>query len=260
MTVIAAKMTSRGVLVPRSLMATWGNIREVEIELQGDMVVIKPGPADTDEQLRSQIINKMEAAGLIEKLPWPHPPVISSDERARLARVLGSGKPLSDTIIEEREERAVNIVYLDSSAVVKRYVDEVGSGWIKSQIGSSDSTLFFTSHLTVVEVVSAFARRVREGSLTVDDFKLVEAAFRGDCLGDYQIMPPTTEIVDLACELVGRHPLRAYDATHLASALSVQDLLSREGLSPLILLSADDRLNSVAALEGLLTDNPNRHP
>ena len=57
----------------------------------------------TDHQ---DIISKMQAAGLIERLPWPHPPVISVDERARLARIVSSGGPLSETIIEEREDDA----------------------------------------------------------------------------------------------------------------------------------------------------------
>lgn len=117
----------------------------------------------------------------------------------------------------------MRVVYLDASAVVKRYVDEAGSSWIKLLIARDDSPVFLTSRMTIVEVISALARRVREGSLTQDDFKLVEDAFRDDCLGDYQIMPPTTEVIDLACELIGRHPLRAYDALilHLQLAHNV---------------------------------------
>lgn len=106
MTAIAAKVTSRGVLVPRSIMATWGNVSEVEIELQGDVVVIKPGAVDGGKPLRSEIIGNMEAAGLIEPLPWRRPAAVSKDERVRLARILGSVGPLSETIIEEREDRA----------------------------------------------------------------------------------------------------------------------------------------------------------
>lgn len=153
----------------------------------------------------------------------------------------------------------MRVVYLDASAVVKRYVDEAGSSWIKLLIARNDSPVFLTSRMTIVEVISALARRVREGSLTQDDFKLVEDAFRDDCLGDYQIMPPTTEVIDLACELIGRHPLRAYDATHLASAMSAQRFLSTEDYPQLVFLSADDRLNNAARAEGLLVDNPNQH-
>jgi len=48
----------------------------------------------------------MKAAGLIEDLPWAQPPAISPEERARLAERLSHGKPLSEIIIEDRENRA----------------------------------------------------------------------------------------------------------------------------------------------------------
>ena len=48
----------------------------------------------------------VKAAGLVEDLPWASPPVVSAAERARLAKALGQGKPLSEIIIEEREDRA----------------------------------------------------------------------------------------------------------------------------------------------------------
>ncbi len=57
-------------------------------------------------QLHAQIVSEMKAAGLIEDLPWAQPQVVSSEERARLAKKLSRGKPLSEIIIEDREERA----------------------------------------------------------------------------------------------------------------------------------------------------------
>ena len=54
--------------------------------------------------------------------------------------------------------------------------------------------------------------------------------------------------------------LRAYDATQLASALTVRNVLS---LSPefteLTLVSADQELNSAGTLEGLPVVDPNSH-
>jgi len=114
----------------------------------------------------------------------------------------------------------VSIYYLDASALIKRYVDEPGSIWLRSVLSSPQVQFAFASRMTIVEVISAFARRVREGALPPDDFVVAADAFRDDCLHDYQIMPPTVEVVDLACSLLARHPLRAYDAVHLASALS----------------------------------------
>jgi hypothetical protein len=105
MAVIAAKVTPRGVLVPRSLIATWGNVREVEIERHADTVIIRPKPAEV-APWRGQVIGKMKAAGLIEDLSWPEPLVVSPEARARLTEKLSLGKPLSELIMEDREEYA----------------------------------------------------------------------------------------------------------------------------------------------------------
>jgi predicted nucleic acid-binding protein len=113
--------------------------------------------------------------------------------------------------------------------------------------------------MTIVEVISAFARRMRDGSLSIEDFATLRDAFRGDCLKEYRIMPPTLAVIDLACNLLERHPLRAYDAIHLATALGAQQFLTTGGYPPLTFLSADDRLNSAASFEGLIVDNPARY-
>ncbi len=150
--------------------------------------------------------------------------------------------------------------YLDASALVKRYVDEAGSDWLRATVAPVRLSLLFTSRMTIVEVISAFARRVRDGSLTFEEFATARDVFRGDCLNEYQIMPPTMTVIDLTCALLERHPLRAYDATHLATALGAQQFLVAQGYPPLTFLCADDRLNRSATVEGLAVDNPSHHP
>jgi predicted nucleic acid-binding protein len=154
----------------------------------------------------------------------------------------------------------VNHYYLDASALVKRYVDEVGSDWLQATIVHTQPALLFTSRMTIVEVISAFARRAREGSLSSEEFATARDAFRGDCLNEYQIMPPMMTVIDLACTLLEQHPLRAYDAMHLATALGAQQFLTAQSYPPLTFLSADERLNHAATAEGLEVDNPNHHP
>ncbi len=119
--------------------------------------------------------------------------------------------------------------YLDASALVKRYVDETGSHWLRATLAKAQSPLFLTSRLTIIEVISAFARRVRDGSLPFDEFATARDAFRGDCLNEYQIMPPTMAVIDLSCALLERHPLRAFDAAHLATALGAQQFFAARG-------------------------------
>ena len=60
--VVAAKVTPQGVLVPRPLIAAWGDIQEVEIEQHADVIVIKP-KTNRASQLHAQIVSEMKAAG-----------------------------------------------------------------------------------------------------------------------------------------------------------------------------------------------------
>jgi len=57
MTIIARRVTQRGVLVPRALIRAWGNIEEVEIEQRPDAVVIKPKTARASD-LRDQVVSR----------------------------------------------------------------------------------------------------------------------------------------------------------------------------------------------------------
>ncbi|MDY7075953.1 MAG: type II toxin-antitoxin system VapC family toxin [Chloroflexota bacterium] len=154
----------------------------------------------------------------------------------------------------------MNSYYLDTSALVKHYVDEVGSDWIHSLIKSTPRPLLIVSHLVSVEVFSALARRLRKGSLITADYERTKIAFRRDYLSRYQIVIVTVSIVDTAYGLLDRHALRAYDATHLAVALEANRSLVTRGHAALEFLSADDRLNQAASAEGLMVDNPNHYP
>jgi len=124
--------------------------------------------------------------------------------------------------------------YLDTSAMLKQYVDEPGSEWLRAQVSSATSLA--SSQLLIVEAVSAFNRRVREGNLSWAEYQRVRDVFREDCRTAYQIVATTTAIVDLACELLERHPLRGYDAMHLATALIVDRSLQRQGLASLVFI------------------------
>jgi len=81
-----------------------GLLWEVKIEQYANAIIVEP-KTDRANRLHAQIVNEMKAAGLIEDLPWAQPPVVSSEERARLAKKLSHGKPLSEIIIDDRLHR-----------------------------------------------------------------------------------------------------------------------------------------------------------
>lgn len=142
---------------------------------------------------------------------------------------------------------------------MKRYVNEAGSRWIRDILEQKEKPPLFTSRLSLVEVISAFTRRLRDGALTKDEFVAARDMFRADCIHDYQIMPPSLDIVERACALLERYPLRAYAATQLATAIHANIFLVNRDYPPLTFFSADKQLNIAATVEGLIVDNPNQH-
>jgi predicted nucleic acid-binding protein len=154
----------------------------------------------------------------------------------------------------------VSNYYLDTSALVKRYIDEIGSAWLRALVDAALPPVLVVSQLLIVEMTSAFNRRLREGTVNRDDYTRMMDAFRDDCLVEYKIMPLDESIIDLACELLERHPLRAYDAIHLGTTLVINRLLISHRMPALTFLCADERLLNAATAEGLAVDNPNHHP
>lgn len=92
----------------------------------------------------------------------------------------------------------VSVVYLDTSALVKRYVAEPGSEWVQELLDYSETPSAFTSHLTVVEATCAFARRRREQFLSSEEHARVLVAFDHDVVYRYNILDVTPGVIDAA--------------------------------------------------------------
>jgi hypothetical protein len=60
--------------------------------------------------------------------------------------------------------------------------------------------------------------------------------------------------------LAETHALRGYDAVQCATAVLVHTERVALGMPPLTLVSADTALNTAAAAEGLLVEDPNTYP
>ncbi|MEG4940098.1 type II toxin-antitoxin system VapC family toxin [Microcoleus sp. F4-D5] len=156
----------------------------------------------------------------------------------------------------------VNAYFLDTSALVKRYVPELGSNWIQSITLPAAGNFLAISQITWVEVCSAFSRRQREGSLSVDEVDQLMGDFRTDFDNQYEVLEVDRTLIETAGALVMQNPLRAYDSVQLASALRVKSTLVRFFVpdTQLVFVSADNRLLDIAQSEGLATDNPNNYP
>ena len=150
--------------------------------------------------------------------------------------------------------------YADSSVLVKRHVLERGAAWFQSLADPVAGHLIVTARISMVEVYSALNRRLREAQLSTQDYAQIATDFAEICASEYEIIELSTTVIERARLLLERHPLRAYDAVQLASALIADNALQSAGFPSLIFLAADERLLVAARAEGLMTDDPNAHP
>ncbi|HLJ81554.1 MAG TPA: type II toxin-antitoxin system VapC family toxin [Ktedonobacterales bacterium] len=152
--------------------------------------------------------------------------------------------------------------FLDTSAIVKRYVPERGCQWVRRICRSDARHRVMIAEIALVEVVASLSRMVRESPprlLIVDRERLI-SLFRRHVQRSYDIVPVARVTLTRAADLCRTHPLRAYDAVQLASALTIRDETLMAGITPPVFVCADTALLSIAAAEGLVTDNPNDHP
>ncbi len=154
----------------------------------------------------------------------------------------------------------MSVLYLDSSALVKRYVTEAGSTWLRTLVATTAHNPVVIARITWAEVVSALARRQREGAIARQDLLELVRKFHYHLDTQYQLVELDGAVMERAGELAMRHPLRAYDAVQLAAAQQIHAALARVQGPALTFVSADDRLLNIAQAEGMATENPNRHP
>ncbi len=139
------------------------------------------------------------------------------------------------------------ILYLDTSSLVKLYLEEAYTDSVRMWVGSAD--LLATSRVTLPETAAAVARRERTGTVsarqrdrTMTDLRADWDEFVAVELDEWQ-----------AASLALRHRLRGFDAVQLAAALTLQRGADAEEL---VFSSFAAELNAAARAEGLTVIEP----
>lgn len=149
------------------------------------------------------------------------------------------------------------VYFVDSSALVKRYITETGSTWILNLFDPALNNDVLIAAITSVEIVAAITRRARGGSISATDATATCNQFRSDLNSEYQVVEVTESIINSAMTLAEAHGLRGYDALQLAAGCEINTLCIANSLPPVTFVSADNELNTAAASEGLIIENPN---
>ena len=153
----------------------------------------------------------------------------------------------------------MTIYYLDASAIATRYLQESGSQWVTALWKRAGEISLFSAALVNVEVVCALSRAQREERIGMRRRNESAAVFALEAQQNLEGITVSADILQSAHRLALRHPLRAYDAIHLATALELAERMLWAGLPAPIFVSADGNLLVAARAEGLVVENPNEH-
>jgi hypothetical protein len=145
--------------------------------------------------------------------------------------------------------------FLDTSGLVKHYHTEVGTVTVDRIIGEAGAELLIT-RLTLVEMISAFAIKVRTREFDATEFVRLRALFATHVARRrYQVFRWLNLHYDRARNLIGNHGLgrqiRTLDALQLSAALLLHEAAPIDHF-----VCADQRVCDIALLEGLAVINP----
>ena len=131
-------------------------------------------------------------------------------------------------------------LYLDTSSLVKLYVEEVGSDDVRNLV--AEATVVATSIVAYPETRAALARLRRSGDLTPAKFATAKRNFEAQWPA-FLTLDVTAPLSREAGEFAERYALRGFDALHLAS---FAEIVRRAGPVETRFSSFDDRLNKAS--------------
>jgi len=136
------------------------------------------------------------------------------------------------------------ILYMDTSALLKKYFKEPGSNEVISVWKDADGIVI--SSVAYAETVASIHRKRRELGSKAVRLRTALQSFQKDWKSfiRVEVNDNLNETID---RVLAKHPLRGFDAIHLASALITHKKVSEE----FFFACFDQKLSHAAQMEGL---------
>ncbi|MBI3942511.1 MAG: type II toxin-antitoxin system VapC family toxin [Chloroflexi bacterium] len=155
----------------------------------------------------------------------------------------------------------MSLFYLDTSALVKRYMVEIGSTWIMALANPAAGHTIIVCEITRVEAAAAIAARHRiPGGITRQQRDTAVDLLLRHCDTEYRLVPLDQSIITRAVNLTQNRRLRGYDAIQMATAMIINNQYIAAGFLPLTFVTSDNDLIVAAEAEGLPSVNPQYFP
>ena len=136
------------------------------------------------------------------------------------------------------------ILFCDTSALIKLYIDEDGSSELKIQLQESEAVA--VCRIAWAEAYAALSRRARELPADLDNIEQAKVALAADW-PHFVVLEIDQPLVERAGEYADTFALRGYDSIQLAAAFEAGSVSQ----TPIFFACFDSRLNKAAKLLGM---------
>lgn len=144
------------------------------------------------------------------------------------------------------------LYFLDTSALVKLYVQEPGTDRLLPLISDRPENRFAVLTIAVVEIRSAIRRRQRAGDIDTEVATAILKNAQSHMETRFIRQAVNETVIDIALEMIDRYTLRAYDAVQLAGCL----VLCAIAAESFTFVGSDHRLLEAARSEQLKVLDP----
>lgn len=146
----------------------------------------------------------------------------------------------------------MNCYFLDSTAFIKLFVQEVGTESIIRLMEATEDNRKLISAGTPLEVYAALKRRERAGGIAPEDGEAARNILRVEAARMVQ-QPLNPAVLEAARQVLDRHELRSAEALQMGAAVVAREMF--QGME-IIFVSSDRRLLDVAKIERFEILNP----
>jgi uncharacterized protein len=141
------------------------------------------------------------------------------------------------------------MIFLDSSALVKRYIEEEGSDKVNALL--EEGLIAAASRLAYPEILAAITRRHKAGHLETPVFERIRKAFKADW-ASFTVIEMRSEVFRFVDTVIDRHALKGAAGIHLSTALWLKETMKED----VVFMASDVELLKAAKAEKLKTLNP----
>ena len=138
------------------------------------------------------------------------------------------------------------VAFFDSSAIIKRYIKEIGSGIVDTLIEQTE--IMIIGPLTIIECLSGIRRVLEEGKIANENYMKYQKEIDYDLI-DITEVPYSEQLKIIIKDMIDKYQLKTLDAIQLAACLLQRDAVDN-------FIYCDIKLNNAARQEGIIVINP----